>query len=205
VINDVQFTICCHGIGTSISLLLPLLSTINEFRAYEFHPLVKLVIFKNEKGRKHTHHFKGIRAFPYYRIMNRRSFVRLAASSGIMTSALPGFALHHFSPKHLEKIPPKFKAVIDKLLAREPGYWNTNWDGTMAMESLLAWSRRGIPGTLELARQWLDFHIENDNKLSDEEFYDTFSGPSTCRIMRGKYLSFTMYSGFFGLPFPCYE
>jgi hypothetical protein len=137
--------------------------------------------------------------------MNRRSFVRLSAGAGIMASTLPGFALHHFSPIDLEKIPPNFKAVIDQLVAREPGYWNTDWDGTMAMESLLGWSRRGIPGTLEFAREWLDFHIENDHKLSDEEFYDTFSGPNTSRIMRGKYLPFTMYSGFFGLPFPCYE
>ncbi len=122
-----------------------------------------------------------------------------------MASTLPGFALHNSRLPGLEKIPPKFQAVIDHLLSIEPGYWNTDWDGTMAMESLLGWSRRGIEGTLEYARDWLDFHIENDHKLSDEEFYDTFSGPSTCRIMRGKYLPFTMYSGFFGLPFPCYE
>jgi len=122
-----------------------------------------------------------------------------------MASALPGLALQNFSLNDLEKIPSKFQAVIDHLLAKEPSFWNTDWDGTMAMESLLGWSRRGIEGTLQYAREWLDFHIGNDHKLSDEEFYDTFSGPSSCRIMRGKYLPFTMYSGFFGLPFPCYE
>ncbi len=137
--------------------------------------------------------------------MKRRSFIRLTAGTGIMASALPGFAIQNLSLNELEIIPSKFQAVIDHLLAREPAFWNTDWDGTMAMESILGWSRRGVEGTLEYARDWLDFHIENDPKLSDEEFYDTFSGPSTCRIIRGKYLPFTMYSGFFGLPFPCYE
>jgi len=137
--------------------------------------------------------------------MNRKTFLRLSASTGLLASTLPGFSLHNFSLPDLKKIPPKFKAVIDHVVAREPGFWNTDWDGTMAMESLLGWSNRGVEGTLEYTRKWLDFHIENDNKLSDEEFYDTFSGTSTCRIMRGKYLPFTMYSGFFGLPFPCYE
>lgn len=137
--------------------------------------------------------------------MKRRSFIRLSAGTGILASTLPGFAIQNLSLNDVEIIHPKFQAVIDQLLAREPAYWNTDWDGTMAMESLLGWSRRGVEGTLEYARDWLDFHIDNDHKLSDEEFYDTFSGPSTCRIMRGKYLPFTMYSGFFGLPFPCYE
>jgi len=137
--------------------------------------------------------------------MNRRSFVRLTTCTGILASTMPGFGIQNISLINQEKIPSKFQAVIDNLLSREPGYWNTDWDGTMAMESLLGWSRRGIEGTLGYAQEWLDYHIDNDNKLSDEEFYDTFSGPSTCRIMRGKYLPFTMYSGFFGLPFPCYE
>lgn len=137
--------------------------------------------------------------------MKRRSFIRLSAGTGFMASALPGFAIQNFSLNDMEIIPSKFQAVIDRMLARDPAYWNTDWDGTMAMESILGWNRRGVEGTLEYARDWLDFHIENDHKLSDEEFYDTFSGPSTCRIIRGKYLPFTMYSGFFGLPFPCYE
>ncbi len=137
--------------------------------------------------------------------MNRKTFIKLSATSGVVASALPGFALHKIYSIDLEKIPSKFKAILDHLVSKDPGYWNTDWDGTMAVESLIIWSRRGIPGTLEFARKWLDFHIENDNKLSDEEIYHSFSGPGNCRIMRGKYLPFTMYSGFFGLPFPCYE
>ena len=137
--------------------------------------------------------------------MNRKTFLKLAASSGLIASTLPGSALHKLYSDDMEKIPSKFKAVIDHLVSKDPGFWNTDWDGTMAMESLLGWSRRGVPGTLEYAQKWLDFHINNDHKLSDEEFYDSFSGPDSCRIIRGKYLPFTMYSGFFGLPFPCYE
>lgn len=137
--------------------------------------------------------------------MNRKTFIKISAASGALTATLPGFAIHNLCLSIHDKIPLKFKAIIDHLVSKDPGYWNTDWDGTMAMESLLGWSKRGVPGMLEYARQWLDFHIENDNKLTDKEFYNSFSGPGSCRIMRGKYLPFTMYSGFFGLPFPCYE
>jgi rhamnogalacturonyl hydrolase YesR len=137
--------------------------------------------------------------------MERKTFIKISALSAGLASALPGLAMNNLSSGKPGVFPAKFQAIIDHLLSREPGFWNTDWDGTMAMESLLHWSRRGVPGTLEYAQDWLDYHIEHDHKLSDKEFYNTFSGPDSCRIIRGKYLPFTMYSGFFGLPFPCYE
>jgi rhamnogalacturonyl hydrolase YesR len=137
--------------------------------------------------------------------MDRKTFIKISAASGVLATTLPGFAIHNLRLDVQDRIPLKFKTIIDHLVSKDPGYWNTDWDGTMAMESLLGWSNRGIPGTMEYARQWLDFHIENDHKLTDREFYNTFTGPGSCRIIRGRHLPFTMYSGFFGLPFPCYE
>jgi len=137
--------------------------------------------------------------------MDRKTFIKISATSAALSSAMPVLAFNNLYSDRQEVILAKFKAVIDHLLSKDPGFWNTDWDGTMAMEALLGWSRRGVPGTLEYPQEWLDFHIENDHKLSDEEFYNTFSGPDSCRIIRGKYLPFTMYSGFFGLPFPCFE
>lgn len=40
--------------------------------------------------------------------------------------------------------------------------------------------------------------------MSDGEIFNSYTGPKS-RIIRGAYLPFTMYSGFFGLPFPCIE
>lgn len=137
--------------------------------------------------------------------MNRRRFLQLTAASGLVTYALPGLSLGNSNLKSIDQLPIGFKAIIDHMLSKDPGYYNTDWDGTMAMESLLGWSLRGVPNTLEFAQKWLDFHIDNDQRLTDEQIYDTFPGPRSSRIIRGQYLPFTMYSGFFGLPFPCFE
>jgi rhamnogalacturonyl hydrolase YesR len=136
--------------------------------------------------------------------MNRKNFIKLAATSGLMIYSFPGFAVNEMNVKTTHQLPSGFKAIIDNLLSKDPGFWNTDWEGTMAIESLLGLKNRGVPEALGFAKNWLDYHIENDNKLTDEELYKTFSGPRS-RIIRGKYLPFTMYSGFFGLPFPCYE
>ncbi len=146
---------------------------------------------------------------------NRRDFLKLSgitaiglAASGIGWEATredsTGSATSSRNSIHIQDLPSGFKAVIKHLLSKDPKYWNTDWDGTMAIEALLSWKDRGVPEALEYAKQWLDFHIEHDNKLNDTEFYNTYSGPDA-RVIRGKYLPFTMYSGFFGLPFPCYH
>lgn len=136
--------------------------------------------------------------------MNRKHFIELAATSGLMAYTMPGFALSNMDYKNTSQLPLEFKAMIDHLLSKEAGFWGTDWDGTMAIESLLRWENKGVPEALGFAKNWLDFHIENDNKLTDEEFLNTYSGLHS-RIIRGTYLPFTMYSGFFGLPFPCNE
>ena len=147
---------------------------------------------------------------------NRRDFLKLSGFTAVGLAAanvfgcnerqgnIPENTTDHSEYKNIRDFPIGFQAVLKHLLSRDPNYWNTDWDGTMAVEALLRWKNRGVPEALEYAKKWLDFHIENDPKLTDDEFYNTYSGPHS-RIIRGKILPFTMYSGFFGLPFPCYE
>lgn len=137
-------------------------------------------------------------------IINRKNFIKLLGASGLMLYSNPGFAINYINHKNIYHLPTGIKAIINHLLSKTPGCWNTDWDGTMAIEALLGWKSKGVPEALEYAKNWFDFHIENDPKLTDDELYNTYSGPRS-RIIRGKYLPFTMYSGFFGLPFPCYE
>ncbi|MDX1285255.1 MAG: hypothetical protein R3182_09590, partial [Draconibacterium sp.] len=132
--------------------------------------------------------------------MNRKKFIKYSGMTGLLTATVPLFAGKVLSD---DQITSKAKAIIDDVMSKPPDFWNTDWDGTMLMEALLL--LKDYPGTLEYVKKWFDYHIENDNKLTDKEIYATFSGPNECRIIRGKYLPFTMYSGFFGLPFPCFE
>lgn len=137
--------------------------------------------------------------------MNRKRFLKLAAViPGLMMNEIPGFSAVARPPEAGTSLPPGVQAIIDRILSKDAGFWNTDWDGTMVIESLLGLDGNAVPGALAFAKDWLDFHIEHDSKLTDEAFYDTFPGPKS-RIIRGKYLPFSMYSGFFGLPFPCYE
>lgn len=147
---------------------------------------------------------------------NRRDFIKLSGQTAMGLVAVNSFGyyekqwncpetfLKNVNPRNINLLPSGFRAVVNHIMSKKPEYWNTDWDGTMAIEALLGWKTRGVPEALEYAKKWLDFHIESDYKLSDDEFYDTYSGPHS-RIIRGKHLPFTMYSGFFGLPFPCYE
>src|SRR5205823_11908495 len=57
---------------------------------------------------------------------------------------------------------------------------------------------------LDYVRAWFDVHLKRDPGLSDEEFYQTYTGHRS-RVIRGRHLPFTMYSGLFGLAFPCSE
>jgi len=109
-------------------------------------------------------------------IINRKNFIKFAATSGLVIYLTSGY-----------------KVFIDHLKSKEPGFWNTDCDGTMVIKKFLEWKNRGVHEVLVYAKKWLNFHIEYDNKLIDDEFYNAYSG-SCSRIIRGKYLLFTMYN-----------
>lgn len=135
--------------------------------------------------------------------MKRRSFLQMPLAAGLSGLGGPVSQLTVSKPDAFRRLPSNVAGLIRGVLAKEPESFNTDWYGTLAVEGLLRWSRRGLPEGLGFAQEWFEFHAAHDQGLSDEEFWRTYNGPRS-RIIRGRVLPFTMYSGFFGLPFPCH-
>ncbi len=101
-------------------------------------------------------------------------------------------------------VPLGIAAVLAGLLRREPSALNTDWSGSMPVEALLLWSRRGLPEGRALAERWFAYHLDHDRRLSNAEFLRSYQGyPS--RVVRSGLLPFTTYAGLYGLAFPCHE
>src|SRR4051794_23996985 len=103
-----------------------------------------------------------------------------------------------------QEVPPGVAAIIRNYYDRDPITFNTDWAGTMPMWGLAMGARRGVPGAIEYVRAWFEAHLKRDPGLSDEELFKTYTGHRS-RVIRGRQLPFTMYSGLFGLVFPCAE
>lgn len=103
-----------------------------------------------------------------------------------------------------QEVPAGVAAIIRNYYDREPISFNTDWAGTMPMWGLTMWAKRGVPGALDYVRAWFEAHVARDPKLSDEEFFKTYTGHRS-RVIRGRQLPFTMYCGLFGLNYPCSE
>ncbi len=134
--------------------------------------------------------------------MNRRYFIKSAAASGFI-GVNGTYEWGRIKSTRFDRLPGNLKALYQRVLAREPQFYNTDWDGSMAMEALLRWNRHGAPTALDFVQMWFDYHITNDHLLSPDKFYSSYIGPKS-RLIRGT-LPFTLYSGFFSLSFPCYE
>jgi hypothetical protein len=103
-----------------------------------------------------------------------------------------------------KEIPAGVAAIIRNYYDRDPITFNTDWAGTMPMWGLMMWAKRGVPGALEYVQAWFEAHLARDLKLSEDEFCKTYTGHRS-RVIRGRHLPFTMYSGLFALNFPCAE
>jgi hypothetical protein len=102
------------------------------------------------------------------------------------------------------ELPLGIAAIVRNYFDRDPLAFNTDWAGTMPMWGLSMWARRGLPGAIECVRAWFEAHLRRDPRLTDEEFFATYTGHRS-RVIRGRHLPFTMYSGLFGLAMPCAE
>lgn len=100
-------------------------------------------------------------------------------------------------------IPTNIKALISKTLEQPFESLNTDWFGTIQTEALLIWAEKGYPEGIQYVENWLNYHIDHDNKLSDEEYLKTYSG-NKARIIRDGVLPFSLYAGTLGVSFPCY-
>lgn len=138
--------------------------------------------------------------------MKRRDFAKATIGTALGWGGLmgrPGFGWAA-SENAKDALPEKVDAILRRVVRRGAEAHNTDWDGTMAVEAVLRWSERGFAPGLDFAKAWFEYHVENDPKLTDEELYDSYTGPRS-RVVRGSVLPFTMYSGLFGLAFPCHE
>jgi rhamnogalacturonyl hydrolase YesR len=99
-------------------------------------------------------------------------------------------------------VPAGVASIIRNYYDREPLTFNTDWAGTLPMWGLTMWAERGVPGALDYVHAWFNAHVNRDSHLSDEAFLKTYTGHPS-RVIRGTHLPFTMYSGLFGLSFPC--
>jgi rhamnogalacturonyl hydrolase YesR len=100
-------------------------------------------------------------------------------------------------------ITSNIKALIKTTMEQPYNKLNTDWFGTIQAEAVLRWAKKGYPEGTQYVENWLNYHIEHDNKLSDEEYLNTYSG-NKARIIRDGVLPFSLYAGTIGVSFPCF-
>ena len=94
-------------------------------------------------------------------------------------------------------LPAGIAAIIAKSLDRTPSSINTDWFGSLLMQGLLQWARRGISEIRPFALAWLDYHW-NSKGVSP------YSGPASRIFLAGR-IPITTYAGHYSLAFPCFE
>jgi rhamnogalacturonyl hydrolase YesR len=101
-------------------------------------------------------------------------------------------------------LPANIKQMILNVSKTQFSAMNTDWDGSIQIEGLLRFAKRGYKHGLEYANNWFNYHVEHDGKLTDEEYYKQYDGPKA-RIMRDGPLTFVIYSANLGVAFPVHE
>ncbi len=149
--------------------------------------------------------------------MERRNFAGLLLSLTAGSAILPllaesktiddnlFFKTKDFEDKGLPaELPANIRQLIKNVLQQEYKKVNTDWDGTIQVEGLLRFAKRGYKEGLDYSTKWFNYHVENDSKLTDEEYYKQYEGPRA-RILREGPLAFVIYSANLGVSFPVYE
>ena len=148
--------------------------------------------------------------------MERRSFagLLLTVTTGSLLTPLLAKSQHSnnglsinepFEDKGLPStLPENIKQLIKNVQKQEYQKVNTDWDGTIQIEGLLRFAKRGYKDGLGYANKWFNYHVEHDNKLTDEEYYKQYEGPRA-RILREGPLAFVIYSANLGVAFPVHE
>lgn len=75
----------------------------------------------------------------------------------------------------------------------------------MLITALLAWEKATGEGRYkDFANAWFEHHKAHDNLLSDDQFYQTYTGIHS-QIIRSGPIPFTVYCGHWGLGYACGE
>ncbi len=101
-------------------------------------------------------------------------------------------------------LPANIKQLVSNVMKQEFKSVNTDWFGSIQIEGLLRFANRGFKEGYEFAGKWFDYHVENDKKLTDEEYFKQYDGPHA-RILRDGPLTFVIYSANLGVSFPVHE
>ncbi len=147
--------------------------------------------------------------------MKRREFTSMAgilAAGTLLTPLLgssknkPDFFDDYFPDDNglPANLPGNIKQLILNVSKTEYSAANTDWDGSIQIEGLLRFAKRGYKDGLKYADNWFKYHVEHDGKLTDEEYYKQYDGPHA-RILRDGPLTFVIYSANLGVSFPVHE
>ena len=101
-------------------------------------------------------------------------------------------------------LPANIRQMMKKVLDTPYQKINTDWFGSIQIEGLLRFAARGEANNLAYAKNWFDYHVTNDCKLTDEEYYKQYEG-NRARILRDGPLTFAIYSANLGVSFPVHE
>lgn len=144
--------------------------------------------------------------------MNRRKFVNLATISAIGATVMPSIRaidskkVYNISNDHLPlSIPDNLKKMIEKTLTVPFREMTTNWDGSIQVEGLLRFAERGHRKSLDYAKNWFQYRLETDAKMTDEEYFGQWHTRARARIDRSGPLTFSVYSANLGVAFPVYD
>jgi rhamnogalacturonyl hydrolase YesR len=101
-------------------------------------------------------------------------------------------------------LPENIKQLIKNVMNQEFKSVNTDWFGSIQVEGLLRFANRGFKEGYDFANKWFNYHVENDGKLTDEEYFKQYEG-AKARILREGPLTFVIYSANLGVAFPVHE
>ena len=96
-----------------------------------------------------------------------------------------------------EDLPVGIAAIIANTLNGDPSSINTDWFGSLLIQGMLQWGRRGISEVRSFALAWLDHHWKSST-------VSPFSGPVSRVFLAGR-IPITTYAGHYSLAFPCFE
>ncbi|MBC7889671.1 MAG: glycoside hydrolase family 88 protein [Ferruginibacter sp.] len=147
--------------------------------------------------------------------MERRDFTTLLLSvtTGGILSPLLGKSnnTEHFLRKDFfeskdlpDNLPANIRQLIRNTLQQEFSKVNTDWFGSIQVEGLLRFANRGFKEGYDFADKWFKYHVNNDGKLTDEEYFKQYEG-AKARILRDGPLTFVIYSANLGVAFPVHE
>ncbi len=102
------------------------------------------------------------------------------------------------------QLPDNIKKLIATVMASDYKKVNTDWFGSIQIEGLLRFAKRGYREGYDYALNWFNYHVEHDKTLTDEEYYKQYEG-NKARIIREGPLAFALYSANLGVAFPVHE